>query len=158
MSETTNNLSQALISSMEILAKSGDQALSFDKTIECTVIKAVDPATGEYKVRYLNGTISAYDISLEMKYKVNDEVYVQVPQNDMTLKKLIVGKKSTKASDLIDVILDTERVDKLGLPLESIYNLSIFSKENGIIGSTISNRNYYISLYNKTDSIINDAD
>lgn len=158
MSETTNNLSQALVSSMEILAKSGDQALSFDKTIECTVVKAVDPATGEYKVRYLNGTISAYDISLEMKYKVNDEVYVQVPQNDMALKKLIVGKKSTKASDLIDVVLDTERVDKLGLPLESIYNLPIFSKENGIIGSTISNRNYYTVLYDKTDNIINDAD
>lgn len=152
MSENIDNLSQALVSSMEILAKSGDQALSFDKTIECDIIKIANPATGEYKVKYLNGTISAYDISLEMKYKAGDQVYVQVPQNDMTLKKLILGKKSTNASDLVDVILDTERVDKIGLPLEIIYNLTNFSLEHGIVGSTVSNRNYYISLYQNTDA------
>lgn len=157
MSENLNEFSQALISSMEIVAKSGDQSLSFDKTIECDVIKAVDPATGEYKVRYLNGTISAYDISLEMKYKEGDEVYVQVPQNDMSLKKLIVGKKSLKASDLVDVVLDTERVDKVGIPIEAIYQIDL-SQQFGIIGSRQSNRAWNKNLFRNASTLANESD
>jgi hypothetical protein len=93
-----------------------------------------------------------------MKYKPGDEVYVQVPQNNMSLKKLITGKKSIKSSDLVEVILDSERVDKIGLPLESIYNLSNFSAENGTVGSTQGNRYFAKNLYKKNGTDLLDAD
>lgn len=148
MSEA-ENLKQSLIEAMNVIASAGDGSLQFDRTIICTVVAPVDAATGEYKVRYLDQAFSAYDTSLGMKYKVNSAVYVQIPQNDMSAKKIILGKKSTKASDLGETTLTYEKVNKVGLPLEDIYNIDLPTR--GLMGS-VQHGTHKIQLYSHTEN------
>ncbi|MBR4983880.1 MAG: hypothetical protein IKY94_15145 [Lachnospiraceae bacterium] len=71
-----------------------------------------------------------------MSYREKDIVFVSVPMGDFSNKKIIVGKKSRAASDLKDVILDEERVNLVGLPIEKIYpSLESMFMEKGIYGS-----------------------
>lgn len=144
-----DNLQQALVNAVDTMIDAATRKLEFDKTIECEIVRPADASTGEYKVRYLNGTFSAYDSSLKMQYKAGQIVYVQIPKNNMSEKKLILGKKSTNAVDLIDATQDDEKVDKVGIPFDEIYQFDrSFSNEHGIYGSTTEGG--YHLIYNPT--------
>lgn len=148
-----NEYSQALLDAMSIISKSGDNSLQYDKTIECEIVRAVDSSTGEYKVRYLNGMISVYDLTLKMAYRSGDIIYVSVPLGDFSSKKIIIGKKSQAASDLKDVVLDSERVNLVGLPIETIYpSLGDFADEIGIYGSTLEEGFSILAMPEETDN------
>lgn len=143
-------IQQALVDAMFAIAQSGDNSLHFDRTIECTIQKVENISTGEYIVRYLDGEFSAFDLSLTGNYKVGKVVYVQVPNNDISQKKIILGLKSTKVEDLVEIILDYERVNKVGIPLEDIYK-DIIIDEKGIYGSKQLNKSYGIALFTRDE-------
>ena len=146
-----NELIQALLDAMQVVAQSGDQSLQFDKTIECEIEYAIDSATGEYRARYLNQAIPVYDLSLEMTYKEKDIVFVSVPMSDFSNKKIIVGKKSRYASELKNILLDRERVNLVGLPIHEIYpSLSDITQEQGIYGSIAENG--FMKVFSATES------
>ena len=144
-------IQQALVDAMFAIAQNGDNSLQFDRTIECTIQKIENISTGEYKVRYLDGEFSAFDLTLAGNYKVGKSVYVSIPNNDISQKKIILGLKSTKAQDLIEIILNYERVNKVGLPLEEIYKDIV--TEKGIYGSSRLNKSYGVSLFSRSDDI-----
>lgn len=143
----------SLLTAMTTIVQNANDSLEFDKTLECTIVRPVDSSTGEYKVRYLNEEISAYDDSLKMSYKKGQNVYVQVPKNDMSLKKLILGKKSIKSFDLIDATQDNEKVNTVGVPIQDIYEFDVdINGEFGTYGSTM---NSYDIAFNTKDSEYN---
>lgn len=133
---------QVIMDAVSTVTEKYIDSLEFDKTIECEIISAVDASTGEYQVKYLNGIFSAYDDTLNMRYRPGQFVYVQIPRNDMSLKKIIIGNKSIKATDLIDAQQDNEKVVLTGIPLNKIYdfvyneNPCDIQQEFGIYGST----------------------
>ena len=63
--------------------------LQFDKTIQATVQSVVDLDTGEYRVKYKDGIISAFAADPKETFKQGDAVYVTVPESDFSNKKFI---------------------------------------------------------------------
>ena len=50
------DLTNSLIGAMETVFKGRAQQMRFDQTISCEITAITNPATGEYRVRYLNDT------------------------------------------------------------------------------------------------------
>ena len=63
--------------------------LSFDKTATCTVLEEIDLSKGEYKVQEDEKTIfTAFSVNGGV-YKVDEQVYVTIPNNDYNNQKII---------------------------------------------------------------------
>lgn len=87
-----------IFSSIDIIIEKRLKELQYDKTIICKVIDKKpcriynDKTTVleyNYKVQYQDLTFDAYN-GTHKDFKVNDIVYVLIPQNDFTKKKIIV--------------------------------------------------------------------
>ena len=70
---------------------------SFDATVEAKVISVVDKTDGVYLVQIQSAKFEAY--STGGTYYEGDTVYVNVPRNDYTQQKFIVGRKTTVDGD-----------------------------------------------------------
>lgn len=69
------------------------EGISFDKTINCTIIDDEKAKDGQYKVT--DGSAKFYAYSVSTDYKKNDAVYVTVPNGDFNNQKIIIGKQVT---------------------------------------------------------------
>lgn len=63
-----------------------------DQTILCTVINNDAASIGKYTVSYNAVSFEAYTES-NQRYKINDNVYVLIPQGDYNEQKIILCKK-----------------------------------------------------------------
>lgn len=72
--------------------------IAADKTITCSVISCTNALTGEYKLKYQGGEITAYT-SGDETYNANATVYVLVPQGDFTKRKQIISKAQALEGD-----------------------------------------------------------
>ena len=70
------------------------ESINYDNTITCSVVDASKAKTGTYIVTDGSTNFTAYSVSTE--YKVNDVVYVTIPNNDFRNQKIIIGKQVTK--------------------------------------------------------------
>ena len=85
MSDINNQICDAI---GIIVDKKLSQA-NFDKTIQATIVAQGDKTKGEYKVKYLDSSFYAYDKSGK-DYSVGTQVYVLVPENDLSKVKTIL--------------------------------------------------------------------
>lgn len=126
-------IQQVIYDAIEIVVDKKNSQLQFDRTIDCTVEEVVNLSTGEYKVQYLDKVFSAFDTN-QSNYKIGKIVQVLIPQNDFSLKKTILGLKSAE-EDLIDVVLNKDKVAKVGPTFEDIYkNYQTLITNCGIYG------------------------
>ena len=112
-------IQQVIYDAIEIVVNKKNSQLQFDRTIDCIIEEVVDLSTGEYKVRYLDESFSAFDTYGE-NYRVGKVVQVLIPQNNMALRKTILGLKDSNETTS-DVILEQEKVVAVGIPFEQIY-------------------------------------
>ena len=90
-----NYISDELLKTIDMIAQARDKELMFDKTIIAEVISLNNAETGEYYVKYQNGTFKAYaPTNLNYVYQDGTNVYVKVPGGDFSNKKIIEGKAS----------------------------------------------------------------
>lgn len=66
---------------------------AYDKTVEGKVVSIVDSSAGEYKVSINSMIYDAYSLNVAITYEVDDEVYIKIPQNNMSFRKYIEGKR-----------------------------------------------------------------
>ena len=69
------------------------ESVNYDNTITCSVVDISEAKIGKYTVTDGSTNFTAYSVSTE--YKVNDVVYVTVPNNDFRNQKIIIGKQVT---------------------------------------------------------------
>ena len=134
MSET-QNLSQALVDAMSIIVDYNNSRLSKDETVECEIIRKKDLESGEFIVRYLNGTFSAFSNSpdLTSNLEIGDMVYVLIPRGDTSERKTITAKTGRVSGQrLNDITLDIERINTSDIPFESLYHFTTTNLANGI--------------------------
>ena len=112
-------IQQVIYDAIEIVVNKKNSQLQFDRTIDCIIEEVVNLSTGEYKVRYLDESFSAFDTYGE-NYRVGKIVQVLIPQNNMALRKTILGLKDSNETTS-DVILEQEKVVAVGIPFEQIY-------------------------------------
>lgn len=145
-----NPYQDALFESMEYLLKDRVNKLDRDKTITATIVLCVNALTGEYKVNYNNGFITAY--AEGASYSPNQTVYVLVPEGDFTKRKIIVGRASTLEGDNNITFVSSMLND---------YNVigdNVISDKNNLypIGLHSYLKEDYLVLYDK--DLVNDED
>ena len=80
-------------------------ALTLDKTVIAIIDSLVDPVMNIYRVKYDGGYFNAKS-NADVAYIGGMAVYVQIPQNDMTKEKLIIGRAyATKGSELANSVI-----------------------------------------------------
>lgn len=84
------DVQEELLKAIDYLVNNRVDAANRDKTIVATVKEIVNLDEGEYKLSYSGGFFYGYATGGEY-YKVGIDVYVLVPENDFSKKKLIVG-------------------------------------------------------------------
>lgn len=84
-----NAISEAVFQTVSVLMDEKLSTLPADRTVQGIVISVEDASKGEYKIKYNDGIFLAYAAKDSEKYKVNDVVYVTVPEGDFNNKKFI---------------------------------------------------------------------
>lgn len=89
----TNDINNALVNSMYIVANDVVDKTAFDRTLTCFIKSVESAADGIYIVQSDTAQFTAYAADGARYYK-NETVYVQVPQGDTSNKKFILGRVS----------------------------------------------------------------
>lgn len=105
------------------------EGINFDKTINCIIVDDKEAQQGRYKVS--DGSAKFYAYSNTTDYKIDDAVYVTVPNGDYDNQKIIIGKQvSNNTSPFIfttpfDTIVDVSSnlIDKQ-IDLKNCYLLA----------------------------------
>ena len=87
--------SNTILKAVDVLVNKRIEDLDLDKTIIATIDKALAPAQdGSHRVKYNGGFFTAY-ASVGTTYAPNTTVYVQIPQNNFSNRKIILGNASS---------------------------------------------------------------
>ena len=82
MTETTLD---KICSAIDLITERKIQRLEFNRTISATIINADNSKDGEYTLNDGSSSFLAY--SENTNYKVDDQVYVTIPNNDFNGQK-----------------------------------------------------------------------
>lgn len=129
-----NDIQESINNAIDIIVGKRIDALALDKTVIGIVDSIVSPTLGIHKIKYDGGYFNAESQSGAI-FQKGMSVYVQIPQNDMTKKKLILGRASN--------LRTSERTDALisNLNNYAIIGNSIVSPKNESVGEGI--RSYH---------------
>lgn len=87
-------LQDALLDAIDYMTTAKIDKLTLDKTVVATIVKSEDLIKNTYKIRYQgNDNLVARAQSGDI-YKKGQQVYVLVPQNDLSNEKIILGGAS----------------------------------------------------------------
>lgn len=156
----SNQISDAILESIDILVDGKIKDLKFDKTVQATIFEIVDVDKGEYRVRYKNNIFLAYSSNLETVYKTGTDIYLKIPEDDMSNKKIIEGKVKSSSQASADLGIYQEAI---GPEWSYFYNelhsatfemIAGYSKDKNTQYSSVSiNENQeilnYLKQYNK---------
>lgn len=81
-----------ILDAVDILIDKKLSNLPYDKTVRATIVEVVDESVLKYKVKYQNAFLFAYAVDADQDYRVDDEIYLQIPSNDFNKNPLIIGK------------------------------------------------------------------
>ena len=90
----SNELNEKIFRSVDTIVSARLQNLPFDQTIVGTIISVPENDTGtqKYMVDYKGAQLTVFVNSENVKYAMNEEVYVLIPQGDFTARKIITGR------------------------------------------------------------------
>lgn len=142
MADLIENLCEAT----QIIVDKAIEELKFDKTVTGKIIDNSKANTGEYTVK--EGTVEYNAYSENTSYKIDDAVYVTIPNGDYSEQKLITGKVITKEETYIisnslnsflnitgNLVLDETAIGRL------IANHTDISKQEVLIDSQMFDEN-----------------
>lgn len=133
------DIAEQLCQAVDTIVQERLKAVSYDTTIACTIVDASDSLNGTYRVN--NGSAKFIAYSQDTSFKVNDVVYVSIPNGNYDNDKIILCKKPKDSDKPISYIQPFDKyVDITG-------NLFLAGSGNqfGLIA------NYDLSLENQYD-------
>ena len=86
----TTEIQQALLDATQLLSQKNVKKANYAVTIKCTIKAIVDAGLNLYTVEYGGNQFNVYGDS-NISYKINDIVYVLVPDNNFNQEKHIIG-------------------------------------------------------------------
>ena len=138
---TSEQYAKSLLQAMLVIAQQSVKSANFDKTIQGTIVRLVDPTIGKYKIKYQDGYWFAYSNSVDVVYSEGSSVYILIPNGDMNNEKTIIGS-----------------VNKLGINYVNLLEQSKAYADSGantitdnIVHSLCSYNNNTVLLYDYTD-------
>ena len=140
----SNQISDAILESIDILIDGKIKDLKFDKTVQATIFEIVDVDKGEYRVRYKDNIFLAYSSDLETVYKTGTDIYLKIPEDDMSNKKIIEGKVKSSSQASSDLGIYQETIG----PEWSYFYPQLFRQNYELIAGSGSNLDNNILFYN----------
>lgn len=129
-----NNIQESINNAIDIIVGRRIDALATDKTVIGIIDSVIDSVQGIYKIKYDGGYFKAESQSGAI-FPKGMSVYVQIPQNDMTKKKFIIGRASDlRESERADIVISN-------LNNYAIVGNSVITPQNESIGEGI--RSYH---------------
>lgn len=127
------NYSETFCEAVDTIIAERLKALSYDKTVICTIldIDSIDPT--KYYVQEDNGA-KYYAYAESTVYKKKNQVYVTIPQSDYNNKKIIAGKYDK--TDKNNYVSLSNKV----LPLQESYVLSDDKNQGYLMALTANSR------------------
>lgn len=111
MSDLTNQLLDAI----ELIADKKVGAARYDKTIQATIVSCVDAQTGKYKIKYQGNMFYAYSTDTSTTLNNGISVYVNVPENDFSKVKTIIGTVANQGNLSSSIITENQRYEEIGI-------------------------------------------
>lgn len=93
-----SELQDSLLKAIDYLVNNRVQKINKDTTVTCTVKECTNALENQYQMNYNGGFFYAY-AQEGATYSANTSVYVLVPENDWSKRKLIIGKASSVTDD-----------------------------------------------------------
>ena len=94
------DLTESLLKAISIIADKSAEEVFSDKTIKAIVKKVVNTSEGKYLVTYNSGDFYAYIQSGSTDvYEIGEQIYILVPEGDMSQKKFIIGRVKDDEED-----------------------------------------------------------
>lgn len=87
-------LQDALLDAIDYMTTAKMDKLTLDKTVVATIVKSEDLIKNTYKIRYQGNDNLVARAQSGDTYKKGQQVYVLVPQNDLSNEKIILGGAS----------------------------------------------------------------
>ena len=87
-------LQDALLDAIDYMTTAKMDKLTLDKTVVATIVKSEDLIKNTYKIRYQGNDNLIAKAQSGDTYKKGQQVYVLVPQNDLSNDKIILGTAS----------------------------------------------------------------
>lgn len=87
-------LQDALLDAIDYMTTAKIDKLTLDKTVVATIVKSEDLIKNTYKIRYQGNDNLIARAQSDDTYKKGQQVYVLVPQNDLSNEKIILGGAS----------------------------------------------------------------
>ena len=88
----SNQIQESINKAIDTIVHRRINALNLDKTVIATIDNVVNSVNGIYRVKHDGGYFEAKAQQENAIYLKNMPVYVQIPQNDMTKEKIIIGR------------------------------------------------------------------
>lgn len=119
------NYSEKILSSIQTIAKSQDK--NFDRTIQAIVLDNSDTEQkGEIKVQYQDAILKVYcDIGDVRKYPKGSNIYVTIPNGNMSARKTILGLVESIGALEVQNYLDTLVTELILLGQSNEQNIEI---------------------------------
>ena len=101
-----DEIQKSINKAIDTIIKNRINALALDKTVIAIIDALIDPVMNIYRVQYDGGYFNAVNKQTNSVYRRGMSVYVQIPQNDMTKEKIIIGRAyATKGSELANSVI-----------------------------------------------------
>lgn len=104
------NYENQICEAIDVIAGKKIQDANFNSMIKAEIVECTNSNLAEYKVRYQDSEFTAYALGKYIKYKSNTLVYILVPNNDFTERKIIVGSVLVNGKSLASAL--NGRVDE----------------------------------------------
>ena len=147
-----NTTSEAIFQTVDILVDKKLAALQYDKTVTAEIYSIVNLDTGEYKVKYSGNIVSAFSDDVEKQYKVGDNVYVTIPQDDLSARKRIVCKTSEQSLSYGEMMSLSNSIVEKSPTFDTMYEYDRLAERGVVAGAPADSDLSYQIIYESEES------
>lgn len=108
-----NTIEEQVCDAIDVLVDKRISKLQFDKTVRATIKSVEDASIGKYLVQYQDSIFYAYS-DPDKSYKVGAQVYIQIPSNDFSKTKTIIGSVKKLGVEYLTAVSAEQRMTKIG--------------------------------------------
>lgn len=134
------DINEQICKAVDIIVSKKLESVNFDSTIIATIVD--NSEAGQYKYICSNGSSQFIAYAKETNYKINESVYVTIPNNDYDQQKIIIGKYVAKDAKPYVFKQPFETIIDLSGNLIQTNN----TIANGLLANNISNIEYCENL------------
>lgn len=109
-----NNYEDNILEAIETIVDNSIAKSNYDRTVQATIIKMVDKSLGQYNVKYQDSYFDAFSIDTTIEYVEGTNVYILIPNGDMSKDKTILGAVDGYKIQGVTAITDADASDPVG--------------------------------------------